>query len=91
MLKGHVLLTRLETMEVFRIHPEDAKAKARWVASHDVPDLGGWLVEFTAANDLRVPIRAEIELRENWVRSHNLDAARFRAWSKAQQICKKRQ
>jgi hypothetical protein len=89
-LEKHVLMTRLESLATFRIHPEQPAKIEKWLPSHDVPEYGGWLVQAEDAGDLKKPIRAEIDLREGWARNHNLDAAHFKSWTKAHKICSKR-
>jgi hypothetical protein len=89
-LKTHLLAIPMESMEVFRIHPESPRhaVKAKTTGLHEKLELGGILVDDKANPAiLSEPIQEEIQLRLRWVRDHNLDSGRFMKWNKAQAIC----
>jgi len=90
-LKSHLVATKAENLEVFQIQVEppggwDRKTVHMRSAASE-PELGGWLVESEKPGDVATPIRTEIKLRQDWVRDNNLNAERFKAWSKAEKIC----
>ena len=93
-LKTHVFAVKLEDLEVFKFQVEPpggwtGKAIAvRTTAS--IPDLGGWLVEAEKSVNVDKALKEEIEIRQIWVRNNNLDAERFKAWSNAEKICRKK-
>lgn len=89
-LKSHQLAAPLDNMEVFRVHPlaPTRKARPKTAGLHDDLELGGILVDDGKPSaGLTEPIHDEIQLRLRWVRDNNLDAARFKKWSKAQPLC----
>ncbi len=92
--KTHTLAVKLDSLEVFQIHleqpsaPEHHSLIMRSTASETTYLLGGWLQENHNAKDVLGPIRQEIKMRSNLVRERNLNTERFKAWSKAQELCK---
>jgi hypothetical protein len=91
-LKAHVVATKVDNLEVFQFPVEPPggwdRQTVRLRATASEPELGGWLVEAEKSQNLKIAIQQEIQLRQDWVRHNNLDATRFKAWSKAEKVCR---